>query len=108
MPAAFLFVYLQYDAKREGVVIMAKKRKRSEARILADVAAIIDEYGGEALGLQANAVAVKGDARQYGPTVMVRLSANVDHERRAELSTLITNQVPEITRVLVDCLPNPS
>lgn len=86
---------------------MIKKKKRSEATILADVAAVIKEYG-EVLGLQAHAVAVKGDARQYGPTVMVRLSANVDHERRSELSTLITNQVPEITRVLVDCLPNPS
>lgn len=85
---------------------MAQKQNRTEAEIVAHVAAVIGEYG-EVLGLQANAVAVKGDGRQYGPTVMVRLSANVDHERRSELSTLITNQVPEITRVLVDCLPNP-
>lgn len=86
---------------------MAQKQNRTEAEIVAHVAAVIGEYG-EVLGLQANAVAVKGDARYYGPTVMVRFSANVDHERRAELSTLVTNQVPEITRVLVDCLPNPS
>lgn len=86
---------------------MTQNSERSEAIILADIAARIGDYG-EVIGLQANAVAVKGDARQYGPTVMVRFSANVDDERRAELSTLITNQVPEITRVLVDCLPDPS
>lgn len=84
---------------------MAKRKRRSDKTILNHVDTILADSGGEALEISADAVAVKGDARQYGPTVIVRFSDNVTSESRAALVTKITNQVPEITRVLVEYTP---
>ena len=84
---------------------MPKKKRRSNKKILEHVDIILADFGGEAVEISANAVAVKGDARQYGPTVIVRFSDNVTSEHRVELATKITNQVPEITRVLVEYTP---
>jgi GMP synthase PP-ATPase subunit len=76
--------------------------------ILADVESIVSPFGLCAVELLQDAVGVKGDSRAYGPTVVIKALAFLNHDRLAEVSVLITNQVPEITRVLVDCMiPNP-
>ncbi len=84
---------------------MQERTRRTDDLILDHVQSIISEFGWTVVELQIDSVAVKGDARQYGPTVVVRVTFDTPGERISEIATMLTNQVPELTRVLVEIPP---
>jgi len=89
-------------SRKERRVKRAAKRKQKAAQqraLVARIDALVSPYGCRVTGLGSPAVGVQGDARTYGLSVVIRTP---DVQRMMEISTLITNRVQEITRVLMD------
>ncbi|OGC80715.1 hypothetical protein A2943_02395 [Candidatus Adlerbacteria bacterium RIFCSPLOWO2_01_FULL_51_16] len=59
----------------------------------------------EVLCLGPDSVAVMGDARFYGPSVIIKFHSGITAVREAEIATKITNDVEGISRVLAQVLP---
>ena len=76
--------------------------KMNEEEILEKVRAVVEPFDCVVTGLGPDSVGVKGDARFYGPSVYVKFPKDMDWEKISEVSTSITNNVPEISRVLMD------
>lgn len=73
-----------------------------EVDLLAEVQTLVGPFGAVATALGYNSVAVMGDARFYGPTVIVKFPPSMSIEACGLLSTRITNEIPGIARVLME------
>ncbi len=70
----------------------------TELALIKEVNDLIEPFG-VVSGLGPNAVAVMGDGRSVGASVTIRFTSNANI---AELSTMITNRVRGVARVLMD------
>lgn len=70
--------------------------------LLVSINDFLRPYGCVITGIGPYAVAVKGDARFYGPSVFVAFPQEMPGDQIAEISNRITNRFPEISRVLCD------
>ncbi len=86
---------LKRAAQRKQKLQQAAQRRA----LVAQINLLVQPYGCRVTGLGAPAVGVQGDARTYGLSVVLRYD---DFERMMEVSTLVTNRVREVTRVLMD------
>ena len=83
----------------------AAKRKEKAAELrsfVAEVDALVHPFGCRITGIGPSAVGVQGDARTYGVAVFIRFSTDASIEQATEVSTLITNRISRVTRVLRD------
>lgn len=71
-----------------------------EEEVLARINELIESRGCRAIALGPDAVGVQGDARVSGPCVFVRFPDDAPTDLVHEVSTEITNKIPEVTRVL--------
>jgi hypothetical protein len=76
--------------------------QKTDEQLLTEVAALAEPLGASAIGIGPDAVAVMGDARFYGPCVFVKFPAGYSMEEIGRLSTLITNTVTGISRVMME------
>jgi len=76
----------------------ASQQAAQQQALVARIDTLIQPYGSRVIALGASAVGVQGDARTYGISVVIRVS--IAHAN--EVSTLITNRIREVTRVLMD------
>lgn len=78
----------------------AKKPKlnKAEQRLLTKTRELIEPLGCRVIGLGPQAVGVLGDAREVGIAIVVRFCEGADI---GTISTMITNRVRGITRVLM-------
>ena len=74
----------------------------TDEELLAQVNAVLKETGCVATDLGPNSVGVQGDGRVYDPVVFVTFAEGMNWVRIGEISNMITNQVPGITRVLMN------
>lgn len=77
-----------------------------EADILARVNKIVEPYGCVATDLGPYAVGVKGDNREYGPSVFITFREDMTPSEIQAISTEVTNRVAEISRVLMNIIPH--
>jgi GMP synthase PP-ATPase subunit len=77
----------------------------ADAALLAQVSEVLKNTGCTMIELQAPSVGVQGDARVYGPTVVVDFGDETRWEHIGSLATKIINQVPGVTRVLMNITP---
>ena len=76
--------------------------------LLALVQKVFDPYGCTALRIGPDAVAVKGDAREVGPSVVIRFPIDMPDQDIARISNEVTNKVRLVCRVLMDVdVPSP-
>jgi len=80
-----------------------RKTKTAEVRsLVAEVDALVRPFGCRISGLGPSAVGVQGDARTYGLAVLIRFPSDASIVQATKVSTLITNRVSRVTRVLRD------
>lgn len=79
----------------------AKKFNVKEKSLIEQSQELIAPHGCKVTGLGPDAVAVMGDARSVGLAIVVSIPDGVDFDM---ISTLITNRVRGIARVLRDIL----
>lgn len=70
--------------------------------LVAQVEAMLAYTGAEVIGLGPDSVAVMGDSRFYGPSIVIKFPPGTTNEKIAEISTKITNEVKGISRVLIE------
>ena len=71
-------------------------------RIIREVNQVLKESRSRVVELSAPAVAVLGDARFYGPTIIVRFNPRLTMEEIGKLATRIINEVKGLSRVLAE------
>lgn len=74
----------------------------NERELLAKVQSVVQPFGCIATELGPNSVGVMGDARFYGPSVYITFPPNISMEEVSRISTRITNEIPGISRVLMN------
>jgi GMP synthase PP-ATPase subunit len=74
--------------------------------LLAKVNAAIKPFGCIATELGPDSVGVQGDGRVYCPTVFVKFPLGISIEQVALISNKVTNEVPGISRVLMEIIPS--
>jgi len=80
-----------------------RQQKNAEFRsLIAQVDALVRPLGCRISGVGPCAVGVQGDARTYGVSVVIRFPQDATPQQAIDLSTLITNRVSRVTRVLRD------
>lgn len=77
---------------------MTKYLEKEVTKVLKGTGCVVTGFGPDS-------VAVMGDARFYGPCVFVRFPSGTTMERVAILSNKITNEVPGISRVMMEIAP---
>jgi GMP synthase PP-ATPase subunit len=89
-----------------------KKYKRTKffvsKRMFREVTKVLEPYGGRMTDFTERAVGVVGDARIYGPGVVIELPDGLSQETISKLSTDITNRVRGIVQVLMEVKPSHS
>jgi GMP synthase PP-ATPase subunit len=82
----------------------AKRKAQTAAQqaIIAQIDTVVRPLGCRLVGIGPGAVGVQGDARTYGISVVIRFPEAVSAEHASHVSTLITNRVSAVTRVLQD------
>ena len=85
-----------------SVLLEAIVDNESERMLLAQANEILKEYGGRVTGIAPQAVGVQGDERTYEVGITITLPPGLSNETIAMISTLLTNRVREINRVLLD------
>ncbi len=73
--------------------------------ILNQVNTVVAPYGCAATDLGPDSVGVKGDSREYGPSVFITFPEGMSNEEISSISNEITNKVKEISRVLMNICP---
>jgi len=76
-----------------------KKFTKDEKRIIKMANELIHPLGCEVTGLGSEAIGVLGDARSVGIAIIVKVAEGLDV---GVMSTMITNRVRGVTRVLMD------
>lgn len=71
-------------------------------RIIREATEVLKESRSTVVELSAPAVAVLGDARFYGPTIIVRFNPRLTMEEIGALATRIVNEVKGLSRVLAE------
>lgn len=80
-----------------------RRQKNAEFRsLVAQVDTLVRPLGCHISGVGPSAVGVQGDARTYGLAVVIRFPHDATSQQAIDLSTLITNRVSRVTRVLRD------
>ncbi len=74
----------------------------SDDEYLQQVNNVVQPFGCVATDLGPDAVAVKGDGREVGPSVLVTFPSEMSMKEIGKISTKITNEVPHICRVLMN------
>lgn len=77
----------------------------TDEELLAKVNVVVLPFGCTATDIGPDAVAVKGDARATGPSVLVTFPDGMSMEHIGRISTKITNEVREVSRVLMNIRP---
>ena len=77
----------------------------TDEELLSRVNEVIKPFGCIATDLGPDGVGVQGDARVYGPSVFVSFPPHTNNEDISRISNKITNEVPGITRVLMNIVP---
>lgn len=82
----------------------AKRKARTAAQraLVEQIDALIRPLGCRLVGIGPGAVGVQGDARTYGISVVIRFPSEVSTQYATDISTLITNRVGAVTRVLAE------
>jgi len=57
------------------------------------------------VGIGPHSVAVMGDARFYGPSIIIKFPYGTSVEEMGKISTKITNEIKGISRVLAEVSP---
>lgn len=73
-----------------------------ESDLLEKINAVLQEHGVHATDLGPDSVAVMGDARFYGPCVFVSFPTEFSMEQIGRISTRLINEVPGVSRVLME------
>ena len=84
-------------AKQKSYVQSPNKTK-SVRRVLRGSGYKFDSYNGRSVGVQ-------GDGRVYGPVAIIAARGHASIQQAGALATLIINETPGITRVLLDITP---
>jgi GMP synthase PP-ATPase subunit len=80
----------------------AKRRQRTAdlRALVTQIDTLIRPLGCHLSGIGPSAVGVQGDARTYGLSVIIRFPPEIRTEQTIGISTLITNRISRVTRVL--------
>lgn len=82
---------------------LRRKQKRAQQRAIVEkIDALVRPMGCHVAAIGPSAVGVQGDARTYGISVIINFPLDATDEAVSEVSTLITNRVGQVTRVLRD------
>jgi GMP synthase PP-ATPase subunit len=90
-------------SRQQQRIKRAAKRKQKTAERLAiaeRINAVVRPMGCYFIALGPSAVGVQGDARTYGFSVVIGFPTDATGDHINEVSTLITNRVSNVTRVL--------
>jgi GMP synthase PP-ATPase subunit len=90
--------------KTQRVKHAAKRKAKTAERqaLIQRIGSVIRPMGCRVVAIGPSAVGVQGDARTYGISVIIRFPIDVSAEQAMHVSTLLTNRVHEVTRVLQD------
>jgi hypothetical protein len=79
-----------------------RKERRAVERAMVEQIDALLPMGCCVTAIGPSAVGVQGDARTYGLSVIVNFPLDTTKEQILDVSTLITNRVGRVTRVLMD------
>mgnify|MGYP003395353037 CR=1 FL=1 len=74
-------------------------------KLLAEVNAVIEPLSCKATDIGPESVGVQGDARVYKPVVFVTFPIEMTMDEIGKISTMVTNQISGVSRVLMNVMP---